>query len=107
VLRVERLRQAIMENLKFEFAKPFLPSAALYAGYPMPYGQAPGGPFPFRAAGMGRMPPQAQGGMNWNMGPMGPPDMGPPPQGRGRGILGKCTQMPYVWVTRLSFQGVM
>lgn len=91
VLRVERLRQAVMENLKFEFAKPFLPTAALYAGYPMPYGQAPGGPFPFRPAGMGRMPPQAQGGpgMNWNMGQMGPHDMGPPPQGRGRGILGK------------------
>ncbi|XP_045164687.2 constitutive coactivator of PPAR-gamma-like protein 1 homolog isoform X2 [Mercenaria mercenaria] len=92
VLRVERLRQAIMENLQFEFAKPFLPSAAMYAGYPMPYGQAPGGPFPYRPAGMGRMPggpPPPQGGRGMGMGFMGPPEMGPPNPGRGRGILGR------------------
>lgn len=87
-MRVERLRQAIMENLKFEFAKPHMHVPGMYAGYPMPYGQVPGNPFPFRPAGMGRMPPQSQAGMNWNLGPMGPPDMGPPQQGRGRGLLG-------------------
>ena len=61
VLRVERLRQAIMENLKFEFAKPFLPNA-MYPGYPVPYGQPQAGPFPgYRPAGMrGGMPQQAQ-----------------------------------------------
>lgn len=87
MLRVEKLRQAIMENLHFEFAKPFLPSAAMYAAYPMQYGQAPGGPFPYRPAGMGRMPPQ--GGRGMGMGFMGPPEMGPPNPGRGRGILGE------------------
>ena len=83
-----------MENLQFEFAKPFLPSAAMYAGYPMPYGQAPGGPFPYRPAGMGRMPggpPPPQGGRGMGMGYMGPPEMGPPNPGRGRGILGKLS----------------
>lgn len=83
-----------MENLQFEFAKPrpFL-SSAMYAGYPMPYGQAPGGPFPYRPAGMNRPPPgPEQGGRGMGMGYMGPPDMGPPNAGRGRGILGKnCT----------------
>lgn len=87
VMRVEKLRQAIMENLHFEFAKPFLPSAAMYATYPMQYGQAPGGPFPFRPAGMSRMPPQ--GGRGMGMGFMGPPEMGAPSPGRGRGILGR------------------
>ncbi|XP_052283833.1 constitutive coactivator of PPAR-gamma-like protein 1 isoform X2 [Dreissena polymorpha] len=94
VLRVERLRQAILENLKFEFAKQYLPGTALYGGYPMPYGQVPGGPFPYRPAGMGRMPPQPQPvglGRGGNMNFMGQGMMGPGlnPQGRGRGILGR------------------
>lgn len=88
VLRVERMRQAIMEGLQCEFAKPMLPPQYLYTHYPYPPAMnyrpagAPGYPPP-----MGRgvrpgppMPPGVPGGM-------GMP--GPKSPGRGRGILGR------------------
>lgn len=100
VLRVEKMRQAIMENLKFEFAKPFLPQP-LYPGYPPmpgmghgphgPYGPQQG-PFSFRPAGMRGMPQGPGGPMGRGMGQlMGPMGLEGPPhnQGRGRGILGR------------------
>ena len=88
MLRVERLRQAIMENLQFEFAKPFLP-AAMYPSYPM--GPYHGPPFPpsFRPAGMRGMPDHPPGRGMGPMGFMGPGGPGGP--GRGRGILGRFT----------------
>lgn len=77
VLHVERLRQAILENIHVDFAKPLLPSA-LYPPYP-PYGPGPGpyGPGPI---------PRGRGGPLGAM--MGPP--GPKSPGRGRGILGNA-----------------
>ena len=71
VLRVERMRQAILENLRVDFAKPLLPG--FYYGYPnMPY---PSAPLSYTAAGTSRG--SSRGGH-------------PPRQiGRGRGILGK------------------
>nr|KAG5700849.1 hypothetical protein BaRGS_024235 [Batillaria attramentaria] len=39
VLRVERLRQAVLENIRVEFAKPLLPSASTHLTLPM--GPAP------------------------------------------------------------------
>ena len=69
VLRVERMRQAILENLRVDFAKPLLPG--FYYPYPsMPY---PGAPVPYSPAGSSR---GARGA---------PPGR---PMGRGRGILG-------------------
>lgn len=73
VLRVERMRQAIMENLRVEFAKPLLPNAAMYAHYPFP-------PYPGHP-----------GHMAYRPGGRGAPPHGAGPQsqkGRGRGILG-------------------
>ncbi|KAK3608099.1 hypothetical protein CHS0354_004756 [Potamilus streckersoni] len=75
VLRVERMRQAIMEELHVEFARPLLPTASLYTSYPLPPYAAP--PFPYRPAGMRAMP----------QGPLGP--VGSKTSGRGRGILGR------------------
>lgn len=96
MLRVDRMRQAIMEGLQVEFARPLLPHhAAMYAGYPMPpYPGPQGPPYPARPAGMRVMPPYPGGRGMPPMGymdHMGPPE-GPHPgmQGRGRGILGKC-----------------
>ncbi|XP_046542627.1 constitutive coactivator of PPAR-gamma-like protein 1 isoform X2 [Haliotis rubra] len=74
VLRVERMRQAIMENLRVEFAKPLLPNAAMYAHYPFP-------PYPGHP-----------GHMAYRPGGRGAPPHGAGPQsqkGRGRGILGR------------------
>ncbi|XP_025108556.1 constitutive coactivator of PPAR-gamma-like protein 1 homolog isoform X2 [Pomacea canaliculata] len=81
VLHVERLRQAILENIHVDFAKPLLPSA-LYPPYP-PYGPGPGpyGPGPI---------PRGRGGPLGAM--MGPP--GPKSPGRGRGILGNAGRSP-------------
>ena len=93
-MRVERMRQAIMEGLQVEFARPMLPHAAMYAGYPYPGPYGPQGPpYPIRPAGMRGMPPHPGGRGMPPMGymdHMGPPE-GPPmgPQGRGRGILGE------------------
>ena len=96
VLRVERMRQAIMEGLNIEFAKPLLPHhAAMYAGYPFhpypgPHGPPHGPPYPIRPAGMRGMPPHPGMPPMGYMDHMGPPE-GPPmrgPGGRGRGILG-------------------
>ncbi|BFZ10311.1 hypothetical protein BsWGS_13352 [Bradybaena similaris] len=70
VLRVERMRQAILENLRVDFAKPLLPgiyypySGQLYAGASLSY------------ASTGR-------GHGVSVGPAGRP------VGRGRGILGR------------------
>ena len=97
VLRVERMRQAIMEGLQVEFARPPLPPCpAMYAGYPYPAYPGPQGPgpYPIRPAGMGRMPPHPAGRGMPPMGymdQMGPPEGPPHPgiQGRGRGILGR------------------
>ena len=97
VLRVERMRQAIMEGLQVEFARPPLPPCpAMYAGYPYPAYPGPQGPgpYPIRPAGMGRLPPHPAGRGMPPMGymdQMGPPEGPPHPgiQGRGRGILGR------------------
>ncbi|GFO23155.1 constitutive coactivator of ppar-gamma-like protein 1-like protein [Plakobranchus ocellatus] len=76
VLRVERMRQAILENLHVEFAKPLLPG--FYCPYP---DQAyPGGPLPYGYPGA----PRGRG----VVGPMGGGPSGRP-VGRGRGILGR------------------
>lgn len=84
MLRVERLRQAVLENIRVDFAKPLLPSA-LYPPYP-PYGPAPG---PYRPGPMGR-------GRGAIMGPLVNPP-GPKPQGRGRGILGNAGNYPFCY----------
>lgn len=92
VLQVERMRQAIMEGLQFEFAKPMLPAPSLYTNYPYggyPPFHNPNSPMNFRPAGMG--PPNAR--MS-RPGPgipagMGPQQNQPKSPGRGRGILGK------------------
>lgn len=70
VLRVERMRQAILENLHVDFAKPLLP------GFYCPYGGQPmaGGHVPFPPAGISRGR-GVVGNLNG-------------PSGRGRGILG-------------------
>ncbi|XP_012938515.1 constitutive coactivator of PPAR-gamma-like protein 1 isoform X1 [Aplysia californica] len=74
VLRVERMRQAILENLRVDFAKPLLPG--FYYPYPnMPY---PGAPLPYAPAGASR-------------GRGGPPGR---QMGRGRGILGNYGRSP-------------
>lgn len=91
VLRVERMRQAIMEGLKVEFARPLLPSAAMsmYTNYPFnQFGNSMG--MNIRPAGMQRgMPPDMQRGPG--MRPGVPAGMGQQPKspGRGRGILGQ------------------
>ncbi|ESO82329.1 hypothetical protein LOTGIDRAFT_223375 [Lottia gigantea] len=63
VLRVERMRQAILENTRAEFAKPLLP-ANMFNPYPSPYGNYPsfphGAPIGYRPAG--RSPVDARGG---------------------------------------------
>lgn len=92
VLQVERMRQAIMEGLQFEFAKPMLPAPSLYTNYPYggyPPFHNPNNPMNFRPAGMG--PPNAR--MS-RPGPgipagMGPQQNQPKSPGRGRGILGR------------------
>lgn len=100
VLRVERMRQAIMEGLKVEFARPLLPSAAMsmYTNYPFNQFANPMG-MNMRPAGMHRgsgMPPDMQRGPGMHRGGPGmrpgvPAGMGQQPKspGRGRGILGK------------------
>ncbi|XP_076448160.1 constitutive coactivator of PPAR-gamma-like protein 1 homolog [Babylonia areolata] len=83
VMRVERLRQAVLENLRVDFAKPLLPGG-LYPGphYPPgPYG--PPGPGPYGPPG----PDPMYRGRGGPMGPLLPP--GPKSPGRGRGILGR------------------
>lgn len=75
VLKVERMRQAIMEGLKVEFAKPPLSAAGHYANYSFP---------PYQNVNYGHRPPGASpvpsnvpaSGQNQN-------------KGRGRGILGR------------------
>uniref|UniRef100_A0A0L8FUX1 Uncharacterized protein n=1 Tax=Octopus bimaculoides TaxID=37653 RepID=A0A0L8FUX1_OCTBM len=75
VLKVERMRQAILEGLKVEFAKAPLPATALYTNYPFP---------PYSNVNFNHRPPGAPpiqpnisaGGQNQN-------------KGRGRGILGR------------------
>ncbi|XP_041349782.1 constitutive coactivator of PPAR-gamma-like protein 1 isoform X2 [Gigantopelta aegis] len=87
VMRVERMRQAIMENISVEFAKPLLPTASLYSNYPYgPYPVPPG--VSYRPAGAARMayPIPVRGGRG---GPPVPVGMGPKTPGRGRGILGR------------------
>lgn len=76
VLRVERLRQAVLENIRVEFAKPLLPSA-FYPSYP-PYG-----PGPTHMYGPGPMY-RGRGGPMEHI-----PQPGPKSPGRGRGILGR------------------
>ena len=91
MMRVERMRQAIMENISVEFAKPLLPTASLYSNYPYgPYPVPPG--VPYRPAGAARMayPIAVRGGRG---GPPVPVGMGPKTPGRGRGILGNCEQI--------------
>ncbi|XP_050414572.1 constitutive coactivator of PPAR-gamma-like protein 1 [Patella vulgata] len=96
VLRVERMRQAILENIRAEFAKPLLPasmynpySQAPYQGYP-PFPQ--GGPVNYRPAGAPRMPygrggyPHPLIGGQPGYSPSSPPQRSP---GRGRGLLGR------------------
>ena len=86
------MRQAIMEGLQFEFAKPMLPAPSLYTNYPYggyPPFSNPNSPMNFRPAGMG--PPNARMA---RPGPgipagMGPQQNQPKNPGRGRGILGK------------------
>ena len=89
VLRVERLQQAILENLQPNFAKPMLPS--LYPGYPTgPYGA---GPVPYGAG-----PPMSQiyrGGRGGLMGQIAQ-QPGPKAPGRGRGILGNFGNNPFL-----------
>lgn len=74
VMRVERMRQAILQGLKFDsFAKIGLPMSHPYGGYSH-YDPFQGTPMSYRPAGAPMMPPQG--------GRMGQP------MGRGRGILG-------------------
>ena len=77
VLRVERMRQAILENLHVEFAKPLLPG--FYYSYPEQGYPGGGGPMPYGYHGSSR-----------GRGVVGHMGGGPPgrPVGRGRGILG-------------------
>lgn len=94
------MRQAIMEGLKVEFARPLLPSAAMsmYTNYPFNQFANPMG-MNMRPAGMHRgsgMPPDMQRGPGMHRGGPGmrpgvPAGMGQQPKspGRGRGILGK------------------
>jgi hypothetical protein len=85
VLRVERLRQAVLENLHVEFAKPLLPALYPY-GPPGPYGPTPN---PYAPTPMGHMF-RGRGGP---VGPLLPP--GPKSLGRGRGILGNFGNNPF------------
>ena len=89
VLRVERLRQAVLENLRVDFAKPLLP--ALYPHYPGPYGHGPG---PY---GPGPGPGPMYRGRGGPMGPLPPPPPGPKSPGRGRGILGNIGNNPFCY----------
>ena len=94
VLRVERLRQAVLENLRVDFAKPLLPG--LYAHYPGPYGPGPGhGPGHNHGPGIYAPGPMYRG----RGGPMGPlpPPPGPKSPGRGRGILGNIGNNPFCY----------
>ncbi|KAL8620412.1 hypothetical protein ACOMHN_055493 [Nucella lapillus] len=83
VMRLERLRQAVLENLHVDFARPPLPP--YYSSYhDHPYRSGPyqghSGPGPLFRDGRGD-------------GPMGPPPLlpgGPRTVSRGRGILGSC-----------------
>ncbi|KAL8608817.1 hypothetical protein ACOMHN_051422 [Nucella lapillus] len=91
VMRVERLRQAVLENLRVEFAKPLLPG--LYP-HPHPHSHShphyPAGPFgpPGPHGPYGHHGPEPMyRGQGGPMGPLLPP--GPKSPGRGRGILGR------------------
>ena len=106
VRQVERLRQAIMENLNVEFPRPHLSSAAMFSQYPQGQGQPgqfqgqhPGQQFPYQGhnGGGGILPPPnsfARGMRPAGMGgiPAGMShhnqNMMPKQHGRGRGILG-------------------
>ncbi|KAK3691038.1 hypothetical protein RRG08_049343 [Elysia crispata] len=83
VLRVERMRQAILENIQVEFAKPLLPG--FYYPYPEQAYHGAGGPMPYGYPGSSR-----------GRGVVGPMGGGPPgrPVGRGRGILGNYGRSP-------------
>ena len=78
------MRQAIMEGLKVEFARPLLPSAAMsmYTNYPFNQFANPMG-MNMRPAGMHRGGPGMRPGVPAGMGQQ------PKSPGRGRGILGK------------------
>ena len=71
------MRQAILENIQVEFAKPLLPG--FYYPYPEQAYHGAGGPMPYGYPGSSR-----------GRGVVGPMGGGPPgrPVGRGRGILG-------------------
>ena len=92
VLRVERMRQAIMEGLKVDFANPILHTASLYH-YPYP---PFGGPNMQNMGNMGMNFPQ-RGGMMGRGGMRGIPagmtqgQSQPKPPSRGRGILGNVS----------------
>ena len=86
-MRVERLRQAVLENIRVDFAKPLLPG--LYPHYPGPYGPGPGPYGPH-----GPEPPMYRG-RGGPMGPLLPP--GPKSPGRGRGILGNIGNNPFCY----------
>ena len=82
-MRVERLKQAVMENLRVDFAKPYpAPFCPPYMGAQGPalgpYG--PRGPGMYRGRGGLLRPP---------IGPHGP--QGHPMYGQGQGILGTET----------------
>lgn len=71
------MRQAIMENIRVEFAQPRLPTTSFYGYPPMPNPYSYG-PMNFRPPGS-RPPP-----------PMMPMSPGGKPGSRGRGLLGKA-----------------
>ncbi|RUS79565.1 hypothetical protein EGW08_012695, partial [Elysia chlorotica] len=83
VMRVERMRQAILENVHVEFAKPLLPG--FYYPYPEQAYHGAGGPMPYGYPGASR-----------GRGVVGPMGSGPTgrPGGRGRGILGNYGRSP-------------
>ncbi|XP_076469584.1 constitutive coactivator of PPAR-gamma-like protein 1 homolog [Babylonia areolata] len=79
VMRLERLRQAVLENLHVDFAHPPLP-------FPFPYHD------PYRAGPYGPPGPGPMYRDGRGDGPMGPALLpgGPRAAARGRGILGSC-----------------
>lgn len=75
VLKVERMRQAIMEGLKVEFAKPPMLPCGQFTSYPFPAYQNVN--YGHRPLGVSQIPSNIlQSGQNQN-------------KGRGRGILGR------------------
>ena len=94
VIRVERMRQAIFENVNPEMAlaKPSLGLLQSPYGGPGYYGGGPPGManphINFRPAGAGPMGPMMHPGMG-GRGGGGPPGMGGPMRERGRGLLGE------------------